>query len=161
MSLNDPQNDNGTGSGSPAVPWGYAEATRTVQHAFEKGWIDIDEFDRRLQGIANSSSAVAARAFVSDLDELAARSQQQEMEQLQRQQVVERQEQAGKGFDLERLRDTNSPLAPFFSSVGAFGVCTLIWALVAVSSGPGYFWPMWLLIPVAVTGVKGVINQRK
>ena len=54
-------------SGGFPVPIGYAEATRVVQNAFEGGRIDVNELDRRLAVIAQSSSEADAWESVRDL----------------------------------------------------------------------------------------------
>ena len=54
-------------SGGFPVPIGYAEATQVAQNAFEGGLIDVNELDRRLAVIAQSSSEADAWESVKDL----------------------------------------------------------------------------------------------
>ena len=54
-------------SGGFPVPIGYAEATQVAQNAFEGGLIDVNELDRRLAVIAQSSSEADAWESVRDL----------------------------------------------------------------------------------------------
>ena len=54
-------------SGGFPVPIGYAEATQVAQNAFEGGLIDVNELDRRLAVIAQSSSEADAWDSVRDL----------------------------------------------------------------------------------------------
>ena len=54
-------------SGGFPVPIGYAEATQVAQNAFEGWLIDVNELDRRLAVIAQSSSEADAWESVRDL----------------------------------------------------------------------------------------------
>ena len=54
-------------SGGFPMPIGYAEATQVAQNAFEGGLIDVNELDRRLAVIAQSSSEADAWESVRDL----------------------------------------------------------------------------------------------
>lgn len=133
MTLNGPQNSDF--SGLPAVT--YADATAMAQTAFENGWIDVDDLDRRLAGIASASSPLAARAFIADLEEPLSRVRQAQQRQ-----------------SLESQRNKKKIVAmsiPFYATTAVLALCVVIWSLVALSAGLHYFWPMWLLIPMVLT----------
>ncbi|MDO4686908.1 MAG: hypothetical protein Q4A92_10210 [Corynebacterium sp.] len=116
---------------------GHAAATKLAQTAFANGWIDVDDLDRRLEGIANARTPLAARAFVVDLEEPAA---------LIREKEEERSKAASRKANMIQICSL-----PFYVAVSLFAVCTMVWGIVAMSEGLHYFWPVWVLLPVVIT----------
>ena len=115
------------------MPMGYAEATRVVQNAFEGGRIDVNELDRRLAVIAQSSSEADAWESVRDL----------------RNESLNNTQQSKKRNSVNWVELGMS--IPWYVACVATLVCVVIWGLVAVMSSPTVFWPLWMSIPLIVT----------
>lgn len=124
----------------------HAEATKIVQTAFANGWIDVNDLDRRLEGIANAGTPLAARAFIVDLEEpmslIRAKEQQKEMA-------------ASHNKVMVHVWST-----PFYVTASSFVICAMIWSIVAMSEGFHYFWPVWVLLPVVITYPLRFVAQR-
>lgn len=108
-----------------------------VQRAFANGWIDVNELDRRLAVIAQADSPAVARSSVADLVEL---HQRVEASLAPKQAADKKKKLAQVGMSV-----------PFYVMSLATAVCVLIWGLVAITSAPTVFWPIWLTIPLVIT----------
>lgn len=114
-------------------------ATTLANEAFTNGWINLEDLDRRLAAIANAQSPGTALAVVSDLETPHQRS------------LVQKSMESADARRRHRLRFAMK--IPLYLSLLALVLNVIIWALVGVSTMDfPYFWPMWLLIPVAVCG---------
>ena len=110
-----------------------------LKTALDEGRLNLDEYDERLQ------RAYAARTY-GDLDGLlddlpgTAPRQRSQVEPLHAAEPMRPGDPAG--------RPGGKPVSGMF---GIFVICTLIWAVSSFATGTlVYFWPVWLLIPVAI-----------
>lgn len=121
-------------------------AFKLAQQAFANGWIDLADLDRRLELIANAPDEETAHQAVADLDSVPNR-------------VARRAEPAPDPAP-KRPAATNRAndgwrLAGdvvFGAVLLAFVINLLVWGIIALTKGPQYFWPMWMLIPLTVVG---------
>jgi hypothetical protein len=108
-----------------------------LKAALDEGRLDLGEYDERLQ------KAYAARTF-GDLDGL--------LEDLPgtvpvRDSQIQPVTTAPVQHEPADGRRAKGAVRPAF---GLFVLCTVIWAISSAASGEAhYFWPLWVLIPVA------------
>ncbi len=114
-------------------------ATALANEAFNNGWINLDDLDRRLAAIANAQSPETALAVVRDLETPHQRS------------LVQQSVESAEARRRRRLRFAMK--IPLYFSLLALVLNVIIWVLVGISTTDfPYFWPMWLLIPVVACG---------
>lgn len=116
-------------------------AFKIAQQAFANGWIDIADLDRRLELIANAPDEDTARQAVTDLDSVHHR-------------VARRSEPLPKSTASKRANDgwRLAGNVVFGAVLLAVVINLLVWGIIAVTAGPQYFWPVWMLIPLTIVG---------
>lgn len=138
---------------SPQEPAGQSQpppsdrtAFKLAQQAFANGWIDIADLDRRLELIANAPDEDTANQVVADLDSVhnrVARRTEPAPEPAPEKPAAEDGDNAG-----WRLAGD----VVFGAVLLAFVINLLVWGIIALTEGPQYFWPVWMLIPLTVVG---------
>jgi Domain of unknown function (DUF1707) len=100
------------------------------------GRIDTEELEERLQGAYEARTTAELALLRRDLPALPPPPQQLALQHRQRRaQLVRR-----------SIQETGG-------SLGGFGICTVIWV---VSGASGFFWPVFLLILVALSAVRSI-----
>jgi hypothetical protein len=106
-----------------------------LKAALDEGRLDLSEYDERIQ------KAYGARTY-GDLDGL--------LEDLPGTVPVQKsqiQPTAKAPVEPQCGRERKSGVQP---AIGLFLLCTVIWGISSLASGEAYyFWPLWVLIPVA------------
>jgi hypothetical protein len=127
---------------------GHADREQVVGRlnaAFAEGRLDVTELDDR---VARAYAAKTLGELVPLTADLPAEQQQQ---------FRPAAPAARTGGPVARRDERFLPVA---GMVGVFLLNVVIWAVVSLARGDvAYFWPVWLLIPVAVT-VLGALGRR-
>lgn len=126
-------------------PAPHQQAFQQAQRAFANGWIDMEDLDRRLAAIARAGTDAEARAVVADLSDVEKR-------------VVAKQAPAPTPARKQNLVVRGSD-AVFATMVAVMAINILIWGVIALADEPTYFWPVWLLIPLGITGIQAVLAR--
>ena len=132
--------------GQRSMRAGDADRQRIVDQlktALDEGRLDLSEYDERVQ------QAYAAKTY-GDLDGLLA--DLPGTVPVEKSRVVP----AG-GGDPVRPAAAPSGRPPFHGMAFVFLLCTVIWAV----TGLGYYWPGWLLIPLAFMVMAHLANRDK
>jgi len=102
------------------------QAAQAIRDHYAAGRLTEDELNERLQAALQARTEPELRALLADLPNLPASPQQQKAELAQRRRELQR----------RLLQQTGGGL-------GAFAICTVIWAAAGAS---GAFWPVWVLL---------------
>lgn len=124
-------------------PVRHQQAFEQAQRAFANGWIDMEDLDRRLAAIARAGTDVEAQAAVADLADVERR-------------VIAKQAPAPVPKQNLAVRASD---AVFATMIAVLAINVLIWGVIALAAEPPYFWPVWLLIPVGITGVQALLAR--
>lgn len=124
-----------------------------LKAALDEGRLDLNEYDERVQ------RAYAARTY-GDLDGL--------LDDLpgaipvQRARIQPYQPPAPVSPHVEPHPAPHGGRPRVAPALGAFVLCTVIWAIISLTSGElHYFWPAWVLIPVAVAVLAHFADRNK
>ena len=112
-----------------------------LKTALDEGRLDLGEYDERIQRAYGARTYGELDGLLTDLPGTipAQRSQVQPAAP----QHLSEPEQSGQSGQPPR----KGGVGPMLS---IFVICTLVWAISSVASGEfHYFWPLWVLIPVA------------
>ena len=115
-----------------------------LKTALDEGRLDLHEYDERIQRAYAAKTYGDLDGLLGDLPGTAPRQRSQIEPQWAAEPVrpAEPGQQCGSA-----AKGGRSPVSGMF---GVFLICTLVWAISSVASGGlVYFWPVWLLIPVA------------
>lgn len=108
-------------------------AAEQLREHFAAGRLTEDEFSERVQSAYSSRTESQLRQLLSDLPRLPASPQQAKAELVARRRHLQRRllQEAGGGL-------------------GVFAICTIIWFSSGGHEGHSYFWPVWVLLIVAI-----------
>lgn len=120
-----------------------------LKRALDEGRLDLAEYDDRLQKTYAAKTYGDLDALLEDLPGSAVSPQPRADP-----------EPAAAGPPPQKGSSRGGQLAPWLGGFGGiFVVCTVIWLATSIGSGHvQYFWPVWLLIPMAV-GFMGRLGQ--
>lgn len=125
----------------------HQQAFQQAQRAFANGWIDMEDLDRRLAAIARAGTDAEAQAAVADLMDVEKR-------------VVAKQAATPAPAPKKKTNlVVRGSDAVFATMIAVMAVNILIWGVIALADEPPYFWPVWLLIPLGITGIQALLAR--
>ncbi|MDO4762273.1 MAG: hypothetical protein Q4A31_10170 [Corynebacterium sp.] len=122
---------------------GHSRATATAKEAFSNGWISLDELDKLLANINQAPTPERAFNIVAPLN------------------TIERRVHHTAGTTTNSgnaLRVAATIL--FYLCLLAFLINVLIWVIIAITNEALYFWPIWLSIPLFITGFLTILAEK-
>jgi Domain of unknown function (DUF1707) len=122
-----------------------------LKQALDEGRLDLMEYDERLQRTYAAKTYGDLDGVLDDLPAGAVAPRPAADPKPARAPVPE--QSTGPGGDL--VRSVPGGFA------GVFVICTVIWGATSIGSGELlYFWPVWLLIPLAISALNWLGGRR-
>lgn len=139
----------------PSIRAGDADRERVAEQLREhyaQGRLDADELDERLTAVLSARTVGDLRALTADLP--AAEPYQLPVPASSRHQPVARDGHRTRRVPAHREQALRAQLAMYASVVV---ICLVIWA----ATGPGYFWPIWVIGPWGIGILGNVIRGNR
>ncbi|WP_335986005.1 DUF1707 SHOCT-like domain-containing protein [Glycomyces sp. MUSA5-2] len=114
--------------------------TEILRAAVDQGYIDLDEYEKRVDVLLAAQTVGDAEAVLADLPAY--------------QRILDSQEP-------EKLGTPDWIKWLWFGFSIPIGINVGVWAVVeALTDGPIYFWPIWVIVPMAVIGTALTFAER-
>jgi hypothetical protein len=113
--------------------------TDLLRSATDQGYLDLEEYEKRVDVVMSAKTAGDATVAVADLPAF--------------QKIIEAQEPVKVG--------TPDWIKWMWVGFGIpIGICVAIWLVIYLTTDVDYFWPMWVIAPLVGVGVPLTLGER-